>query len=127
MNNIEDIAVGTDIENVSRFEKYVKNRELASKLGVFTENELDYCFSKGVPAMHIAARFCAKEAVYKALSQMNCKNIPKFCEIEVAHNKKGVPFINFLNGCPKGIECKISLSHCKDKAIAFVTVFKRCE
>ena len=126
MNNITDIAVGVDIENVSRFDKYVDNKALAVKLGVFTDNEIEYCFKKGVPSMHLAARFCAKEAVYKALSQANCENIPKFCEIEVVNNSKGVPCINFLNGAPENIECKISLSHCKDKAIAFVTAFKHC-
>ena len=42
---------------------------------IYTENELDYCFSNAQPARHLAARFCAKEAVVKALSNILNKNL----------------------------------------------------
>jgi holo-[acyl-carrier protein] synthase len=34
---------------------------------LFTPGEMEYCDSQSDPAEHLAARFCAKEAVVKAL------------------------------------------------------------
>ncbi len=34
---------------------------------LFTDHEVDYCNSQSEPILHLAARFCAKEAVIKAL------------------------------------------------------------
>jgi holo-[acyl-carrier protein] synthase len=42
-----------------------RHPELRTEL--FTEGELIYCDAQAFPAQHLAARFCAKEAVVKAL------------------------------------------------------------
>jgi holo-[acyl-carrier protein] synthase len=34
---------------------------------LFTEQEINYCNSQSDPIQHLAARFCAKEAIIKAL------------------------------------------------------------
>jgi len=115
----ENLSIGTDIENVSRFEKYAVNRKLTEKMGVYTDLELDYCFSAKLPAKHLAARFCAKEAVYKAVCGANLTMTPPaFTEIEIYNDEQGVPKVRFLNDSFANIKCKISLAHCKDKAIA---------
>ncbi len=60
------MSVGLDLLEIERMERALKRRpRLAERL--FSEAEREYAASKGRPAQHLAARFCAKEAVAKAL------------------------------------------------------------
>jgi holo-[acyl-carrier protein] synthase len=59
-------GVGIDLLEIDRLEEALGRRPgLAERL--FTDGEREYAASKGRPARHLAARFCAKEAVAKAL------------------------------------------------------------
>jgi len=59
-------AVGVDLLDIERFERALERRpRLAERL--FTEAERDYAARQSRPGRHLAARFCAKEAVAKAL------------------------------------------------------------
>ena len=59
-------GVGIDLLDVARFERALERRpRLAERL--FTDAEREYAAGRARPAMHLAARFCAKEAVAKAL------------------------------------------------------------
>jgi holo-[acyl-carrier protein] synthase len=59
-------GVGIDLLDVGRFERALERQpRLAERL--FTDAEREYAAGRGRPAMHLAARFCAKEAVAKAL------------------------------------------------------------
>jgi holo-[acyl-carrier protein] synthase len=59
-------AVGFDLLEIERIERALERRPgLARRL--FTEGELAYSRSRARPGQHLAARFCAKEAVTKAL------------------------------------------------------------
>jgi holo-[acyl-carrier protein] synthase len=59
-------GVGIDLLDVGRFERALARRpRLADR--VFTDAEQEYAAARARPAMHLAARFCAKEAVAKAL------------------------------------------------------------
>jgi holo-[acyl-carrier protein] synthase len=58
--------VGIDLLEIERLERALERRpRLAERL--FTDGERAYAAGCGRPAMHLAARFCAKEAVAKAL------------------------------------------------------------
>ena len=58
--------VGIDLLEVERLERALERRpRLAERL--FTEAEREYAASRARPGQHLAARFCAKEAVAKAL------------------------------------------------------------
>ena len=58
--------VGIDLLEVERLERALERRpRLAERL--FTEGERRYAASRARPGEHLAARFCAKEAVAKAL------------------------------------------------------------
>jgi holo-[acyl-carrier protein] synthase len=60
------MSVGIDLLDVERFERALERRpRLADRL--FTDAEREYAAGRARPAMHLAARFCAKEAVAKAL------------------------------------------------------------
>jgi holo-[acyl-carrier protein] synthase len=60
-------GVGIDLLEIDRLERALARRpRLAERL--FTPAERDYASSRARPALHLAARFCAKEAVVKALA-----------------------------------------------------------
>jgi holo-[acyl-carrier protein] synthase len=59
-------GVGIDLLEVDRLEQALARRpRLAERL--FTDAEREYAAGRARPIMHLAARFCAKEAVAKAL------------------------------------------------------------
>jgi holo-[acyl-carrier protein] synthase len=60
-------GIGVDLLEVARLERALERRpRLAERL--FTDAERDYAAGRARPIMHLAARFCAKEAVAKALN-----------------------------------------------------------
>jgi holo-[acyl-carrier protein] synthase len=59
-------GVGIDLLEIERLERALSRRpRLAER--VFTDAERAYARSRPRPGQHLAARFCAKEAVAKAL------------------------------------------------------------
>ncbi|HET6507711.1 MAG TPA: holo-ACP synthase [Baekduia sp.] len=59
-------GVGLDLLEIERLERALARRpSLAARL--FTDAERAYAEGKARPGQHLAARFCAKEAVAKAL------------------------------------------------------------
>ena len=59
-------GVGIDLLDIDRLERALERRpRLAERL--FTDAERAYAASRARPVMHLAARYCAKEAVAKAL------------------------------------------------------------
>lgn len=121
MERIKYLGIGTDIEDIRRFEKLdrVKNSRFLNK--IFTENELNYCFLKEKAASSLAARYAGKEAVVKAIASIG-KRIIDYKEIEILNNNIGVPLVRIRNKKIKNLKVNISLSHCKDKAVAFAVV-----
>ena len=73
---------------------------------------------------HYAARFSAKEAVFKAVSdELENKFQINWKDIEILNDEKGRPYVNILNNKIQNIgDIDISLSHCKEYAIANVVV-----
>ena len=60
------MGVGIDLLDVNRLERALERRpRLGERL--FTGDERAYAEARARPARHLAARFCAKEAVAKAL------------------------------------------------------------
>jgi holo-[acyl-carrier protein] synthase len=71
-------GVGLDLLDIERLERALGRRpRLAERL--FTDEERAYAAARPRPAMHLAARFCAKEAVAKALGLTGWS----FAEVEV--------------------------------------------
>ena len=61
------MPVGIDLLEIERLERALERRpRLAQRL--FTDAERAYAAARARPAQHLAARFCAKEAVAKALA-----------------------------------------------------------
>jgi holo-[acyl-carrier protein] synthase len=60
------VSVGIDLLEIERLERALERRpRLAER--VFTDSERAYAAARARPGQHLAARFCAKEAVAKAL------------------------------------------------------------
>ena len=60
------MSVGSDLLEIERMEQALARRPaLAQRL--FTDGERAYAARRARPGQHLAARFCAKEAVAKAL------------------------------------------------------------
>ena len=73
-------GVGLDLLDIARLERALERRpRLAERL--FSDAERGYAAARARPAQHLAARFCAKEAVTKALAL----DVLRPLEIEVAH------------------------------------------
>ncbi|MBI2577993.1 MAG: holo-ACP synthase [Candidatus Wildermuthbacteria bacterium] len=118
-NNHQGWGIGVDIERIDRFKKleYGKNDSFLRR--VFTKAEIEYSFSYKDFAPHLAVRFCAKEAVRKALGGFFARPVD-LRDVEVVLNSNGVPSIRIREDICEGIECLVSLSHTNDLAIAFV-------
>jgi holo-[acyl-carrier protein] synthase len=106
--------IGIDIEEVERFVKYVKDKKFLGR--IFAKEEISYSVLKKNAAQCLAARFAAKEAVWKALSTINRFNIT---DISVRNAKNGKPQVYIKNKKYKRID--ISLSH-TDKYVAAVAI-----
>ena len=119
---IEDFSVGVDIESIERFDKYSNDKNSPFIKRIFSEKEIDYCFNSKNISSHLAARFCAKEAVYKALSAFG-ENI-SYSEIEIFNSENSIPKVNILKSGFENYIFKISLSHGNGNAIASVIVIK---
>lgn len=115
-----NFSVGCDIEQVARFNQYVKNGVKDNFLKrIFTVSELNYCFKQPNPARHLAARYAAKEAVTKALSKILVSPI-NFKTIQVVNNKKGQPTIKLARWPARLQALEASLSHSGNYSLALV-------
>ena len=124
------ITTGVDIIEVDRIEKAVEDLGDGFLNRVYTKTELEYCEkSNKMRYQHLAARFAAKEAVFKALScEINRENLT-WQVIEVINNEDGRPKINIEKLKECGLEnledIDVSMSHIKEYAIAnAVAVFR---
>ena len=103
-------GVGLDLLEIERLERALERRpQLADKL--FTPGERAYAEAKSRPGQHLAARFCAKEAVAKALGLRGWS----FRDVEVVATP-GSPQV-LLTGAPAAaaaagrLTVSISLTH----------------
>ena len=95
-------GIGIDLIEVDRIRQAVTRRREGFRRRVFTPAEWDYCLGGGrLNYASLAARFAAKEAVFKALG-CGWRQIP-WREVEICKGKGGEPLINLGpggGGCP---------------------------
>lgn len=119
------IKCGTDIIEIERIKNSIENLGDKFKNKIFTEEEIKYCEKKGKQKyQHYAARFAAKEAAFKAVSE-ELKDKYELCwkDYEVISDENGKPHLNILGLNEKNIEnIDISISHCQLYATANVVI-----
>lgn len=119
------ITCGTDIIEIKRIRESIETIGEKFLQRIFTENEITYCESKGQQRyQHYAARFAAKEAAFKAISEsLNDKYAISWKDVEVENDKNGKPLIHIDKINIEQIEnIDLSISHCKEYACANVVV-----
>lgn len=119
------ITCGTDIIEIDRVQDSIES--IGDKFidRVYTSREITYCESKKMQKyQHYAARFAAKEAIFKAISYcLNDKYSICWKDIEVTNDEQGRPKVNLSGSQFKSIEnIDLSMSHCKKYATANVVV-----
>jgi len=115
------IGVGVDLTEVKRiknaFEKWGK--DFLER--IFTPKEIEFAKRHQAFYQHLAGRFAAKEAVFKALSDLGIN----WKDIEILNKEDGKPYCNLLNGKGKNFAIHISISHIKNYALAQAIVIKK--
>ena len=119
-------GIGTDIANINRIKKSLKNKDFIDRL--FSKNEVKKCSTQINKANCYAKRFAAKEAFSKAIGTGISKGI-NFNEIIVNNIKSGKPHIKLLGNTKKVVnkilnkkKLNIFLSLSDDKPSAVATV-----
>jgi holo-[acyl-carrier protein] synthase len=113
------VAIGVDIVEIKRIEESVERFGDKFLHKIFTEREREYCLSKAKPGQHFAARFAAKEAVYKAVGDIEHLD---FQQVEVLNNERGKPAIYFHDTEHlRDGDVALSLSHSREYAVAMVS------
>ena len=116
------ISCGTDIIEIERVKQSIERYEEKFKENIFTENEVKYCEGhKSQKYQHYAARFAAKEAIFKAISKKLDSNYA-WTDFEILNSDKGKPEVYLKTPIEEIGSIDISISHCKDYAVAMVVV-----
>jgi holo-[acyl-carrier protein] synthase len=112
----KDFAVGNDLVFLSDF-KASFNPLFKKK--IYTVEEVNYCDKFENPLLRYASTWAAKEAVYKAIKQINPRPI-SFKKIEISRSKiAGIPRVK-LPDLYKNLNISLSISHDGDYVWAVV-------
>jgi len=119
-------GIGTDIANIQRIKKSIKNKNFIKRL--FNKNEVKKCEKQINRANCYAKRFAAKEAFSKAIGTGISRGI-NLNEIIVHNTKNGRPKIKLLGNSKRIVhkllkkkKFSIFLSLSDDKPFAVATV-----
>lgn len=113
------IGIGVDIIEVERIRKLAEKSPRFLKR-VYTLEEMRYCEGKKNRYQHLAARFAAKEAFFKALGRKI-----KWTDVGINNLPSGKPQLSILS---KDIfpfdEAHVTISHLREYAVASVILEK---
>ena len=124
VNKLE-ITCGIDIIEIDRIKKCIEPLDDKFRERVYTEKEIRYCESKNKQKyQHYAARFAGKEAIFKAISKyLDDKFGISWKDVEITNDEAGRPKVTIYHEISKKIDkIDISMSHCKQYAVANVVV-----
>lgn len=115
------LGTGVDITEVGRLRKAIEKWGKSFLNRVFTEAELKNAKTRNSFYQHLAGRFAAKEAVFKAMGnlKLNLK------DVQILNDKDGRPYCQILNNKIKGCDIVLSISHVKNYAVANAIITKK--
>ncbi len=126
------IYCGTDIVSVERIKHSIDEIGETFVKRIYTDEEIEYCESKRMcKYQSYAARFAAKEAIYKAISPESCVDIT-WRDAEIIKRTNGKPVMKLSGKLAEladeaGIKLEdidVSLSHDEVYAMATVVINK---
>ncbi|MBI3315397.1 MAG: holo-ACP synthase [Candidatus Omnitrophica bacterium] len=124
-------AIGIDIVEIKRLARVSKKwgKDFLNK--VYTGRELAYAHSKRYPEQHLAARFAAKEAIFKALGEVE-RDFVGWKNIEILNDAYGKPMVRWHGLAERARKKRgirnavVSLSHTENYAVASaMLIFKK--
>ena len=120
-------GIGVDHVDIERLRKVLERQGARFLDRVFTPAEQEYCRAHRDPAPHYAARFAAKEALFKALGTGWARGV-RWVDAEVLRERKMAPRLQLHGVAAKfghelGVRAvHLSLSHSDTAAIALVVL-----
>jgi holo-[acyl-carrier protein] synthase len=114
------VSLGIDLVEVGRIRKALDRWGERFLHRIYTSKEIEYCNKKAFPEQSLAARFAAKEAVFKAMG-IGLSGGMSWTQVEIINDPKGKPEVRVgpkvspLIGNKKIL---LSISHTREFAIA---------
>ena len=122
------LSVGVDLVEIERVEKTLERYGDRFLRRIYLDREIEYCMRKSRPGPSLAARFAAKEALFKAAAPLAPKGERlrlRWKQAEVYRGSSGPPTLNLTGSyrdVAEGKHLSLSLSHSKTHAIAVVAI-----
>jgi holo-[acyl-carrier protein] synthase len=115
------IGTGVDITEVNRLRRAIEKwgKEFLNR--VFTPDELVNAKKRSSLYQHLAGRFAAKEAIFKAL---NVKEL-NWQDVEILNDEDGRPVAKITNKKIKKVDIHLSISHVKSYAVASAIITEK--
>lgn len=116
------IRCGIDLVQVARVRNAIESHGDRFIRRVYSPVEIEYCSSRPDPWPHWAARFAAKEALFKAVPHGTLRALV-WREIGIRHGPGGAPEIDLAGSTRELLQdwtFAVSLSHDKLNAVAQV-------
>ena len=119
-----EIFIGTDIVEVFRIQRLIDVHPKRFLQHTYTDQEQLYCTGKANSIIHYAGRFAAKEAIKKALMTSGIKDPIYWVDMEILADQNGAPIVHLHGKSYTGLDCKVSIAHTNDTAIASAIIVK---
>jgi len=121
------IGIGIDLVEVERVRALLEQHPVRGPARLYTDDEVAYCRASRSPAESFAARFAAKEAVFKAFGTGWSGGL-SWTEIEVVVDENGAPCVRLHGEASRlalsrsVLRTHLSLTHTRGFAGAFVVL-----
>lgn len=119
------VGIGVDLVDIDRVDSMLRRHPERALSRLFTATERQYCLGSKSPAESFAARFAAKEALFKALGTGWTSGV-SWQEVEVQRELIGAPGIVLYGSTRQyaialGVRnIHLSLTHSRSVACAYV-------
>lgn len=122
------IGIGIDIIEIERIKNSIERFGNSFLNKIYTQNELDYCLAKNNKYQHLAARFAAKEAIYKAVAT-GWEKDATWKSMEITNEPNGLPVVTFFGKLKEFLsddkDIKISISHSDNYVTCVAIIYKK--
>lgn len=104
------VGLGMDLVDIARIEHMIAEHGDRAIARLFTEAEAAYAHERAKPAQHLAVRFAAKEAGYKALAGNEMARGIGWRDLEVVNAWDGRPSL-LLHGRARDRAAELGVAH----------------
>ena len=119
------MGCGVDVVELPRLRQAIARGGAAFLRRVFTPREQAYAKARRrTSLLHLAGRFAAKEAVIKAIFQLDPRHVPAMNQIEIRNDRLGRPRAVLLVTRRRPLTIHVSLSHVDTVAVASAIVLR---